>query len=47
LSLRPTNGFEIDPKAKKAHRFENFGDRIVTENAIFGQFFKISQNGTF
>ena len=26
------------PKAKKGYRFENFGDMITTENAIFGQF---------
>ena len=27
--------------------FENFPHMIVTENANFGQLFKISQNGTF
>jgi len=46
-ALCPANGFEIGQKAKKGHRFENLSHKIVTENAIFGQFFKISQNGTF
>ena len=46
-TLSSINGFKIGPKAKKGYRFENFGDRITTENAIFGQFFKILQNGTF
>ena len=43
----PRKWFQNWPKSKKGHRFQNFGNRITTENAIFGQFFKILQNGTF
>ena len=47
MALCTANGFEIGQKAKKGHKFENLSHMITTENAIFGQFFKILQNGTF
>jgi len=46
-TLCPANGFEIDQKAKKGHMLENFCPKIGTKCAFGGQFFKISQNGTF
>ena len=44
-TLCPANGFEIDLKAKKGHRFENFCHKIRTENVLlevnFSKFHKM------